>query len=252
MGESAEQNFGHPRGGGCVWLQDIGTSWRGFKRVYTYDQSRLSSLMNIKQTVSLSHVAFRIWTREILEDMRSGWIWKGRKLCGQWSWLLTAKMVRHQNQIGSKGGLMAFGIFSWWRLWRPQSPAPAHPHYNWVISNWGIRQKSLGKSLSRRSLSVQKSTLFAEQPQMRLLSWLSWRRWWRQLRSVPLWAIQFWVVVDLVDCISAESGSSSNECSQDEFRCSNGDCVDSDMRCDSRLDCRDGSDEANCGECMNG
>lgn len=35
-------------------------------------------------------------------------------------------------------------------------------------------------------------------------------------------------------------------CTSNEFRCNDGTCIDSRMRCDSRYDCLDGSDEVNC------
>jgi len=35
-------------------------------------------------------------------------------------------------------------------------------------------------------------------------------------------------------------------CSRAEFRCEDGQCIPEEKRCDSRTDCRDGSDELDC------
>ena len=42
----------------------------------------------------------------------------------------------------------------------------------------------------------------------------------------------------------------SKECGPDEFRCGDGSCIDVRARCNSYPECRDHSDEQNCGECM--
>lgn len=39
----------------------------------------------------------------------------------------------------------------------------------------------------------------------------------------------------------------SNECKEDQFRCTNGECIDGNLKCDRKYDCKDGSDEFNCG-----
>lgn len=36
-------------------------------------------------------------------------------------------------------------------------------------------------------------------------------------------------------------------CRQDDFTCDDGECIHESQRCDRRRDCRDGSDENNCG-----
>jgi len=38
-------------------------------------------------------------------------------------------------------------------------------------------------------------------------------------------------------------------CSSYQFRCGDGTCIDSSRKCDTRPDCPDRSDEANCGKC---
>lgn len=37
-------------------------------------------------------------------------------------------------------------------------------------------------------------------------------------------------------------------CKADQFKCSNGDCIDARAKCNSIRDCPDGSDEINCGK----
>jgi len=37
-------------------------------------------------------------------------------------------------------------------------------------------------------------------------------------------------------------------CSGDEFRCDNGQCINATLRCDRKYHCRDGTDEFHCGK----
>lgn len=41
-------------------------------------------------------------------------------------------------------------------------------------------------------------------------------------------------------------------CRDNEFRCNDGTCISSRLKCDRRQDCRDGSDEADCTVCRPG
>lgn len=36
-------------------------------------------------------------------------------------------------------------------------------------------------------------------------------------------------------------------CPENQFRCSDGSCINYKLRCNGEFDCRDGSDENNCG-----
>jgi hypothetical protein len=36
------------------------------------------------------------------------------------------------------------------------------------------------------------------------------------------------------------------DCALNNFKCNNGECINSTSRCDQSIDCRDGSDEQNC------
>lgn len=55
-----------------------------------------------------------------------------------------------------------------------------------------------------------------------------------------------WLISD--DDPTTPSTPSPRSCESVEFRCHDGKCVDKRTVCDGRLDCRDGSDEENCGE----
>ena len=37
-------------------------------------------------------------------------------------------------------------------------------------------------------------------------------------------------------------------CAPHQFQCNSGECIDQRLRCNQRYDCRDGSDETECGE----
>lgn len=42
------------------------------------------------------------------------------------------------------------------------------------------------------------------------------------------------------------SSTGTYSCSNDQFKCESGHCVDHEMRCDDVPDCTDGTDEVNC------
>ncbi len=68
-------------------------------------------------------------------------------------------------------------------------------------------------------------------------------------RSVMLYHITEWLyLIEWVSDGRALFLSVYPECS--ELRCANGACYNRSQRCDQVLNCRDGSDEANCSECI--
>jgi len=42
----------------------------------------------------------------------------------------------------------------------------------------------------------------------------------------------------------------TEQCNEIEFRCEDGTCIPSRLVCDRKYDCRDGTDEFNCGESL--
>ena len=51
--------------------------------------------------------------------------------------------------------------------------------------------------------------------------------------------------------ISTKLEHETNGCERYQFKCSNGHCIDERLRCDSKYDCTDASDESNCPGLMN-
>ncbi|XP_054720927.1 basement membrane-specific heparan sulfate proteoglycan core protein-like [Uloborus diversus] len=49
-----------------------------------------------------------------------------------------------------------------------------------------------------------------------------------------------------LDCPGGEDESGCGTCPENQFRCSDGSCIDYKLRCNGAFDCRDGSDENNC------
>ncbi|CAL1298853.1 unnamed protein product [Larinioides sclopetarius] len=49
-----------------------------------------------------------------------------------------------------------------------------------------------------------------------------------------------------IDCSGGEDESGCGTCPENQFRCSDGSCINIKMRCNGAFDCRDGSDENNC------
>lgn len=52
-------------------------------------------------------------------------------------------------------------------------------------------------------------------------------------------------------CIFPMVLSEPKVCQTNEFRCGDGQCISNELHCNGRYDCRDGSDEINCGMCQN-
>lgn len=42
--------------------------------------------------------------------------------------------------------------------------------------------------------------------------------------------------------------SPSGDCTDEQFQCGNGQCIDRSLRCDRKYDCQDGTDEFTCGK----
>ncbi|GIY39199.1 basement membrane proteoglycan [Caerostris extrusa] len=49
-----------------------------------------------------------------------------------------------------------------------------------------------------------------------------------------------------IDCSGGEDEAGCGTCPENQFRCSDGSCINIKMRCNGAFDCRDGSDENNC------
>lgn len=50
----------------------------------------------------------------------------------------------------------------------------------------------------------------------------------------------------IYDCTDASDETGCHYCASNQFTCGDGSCIDAYYRCDRRMDCKDGSDEASC------
>lgn len=50
-----------------------------------------------------------------------------------------------------------------------------------------------------------------------------------------------------VDCMDGTDEEGCDYCTEDQFKCRNGVCIDARLKCDHFRDCSDGFDEEDCG-----